>query len=87
MLTFVTLLKNMKRSVTRGTKKGHLFFKGQKTNLWLEELLRCTLKPGGSSLAPYYEGILGTPSSLAPFQAPARLLTYGSINALVTQWF
>ena len=39
MLTFVTLLKKMKRSVTRGTKKGHLSFKGQKTNLWLEELL------------------------------------------------
>ena len=36
--------------------------------------LRCAWKPGGSwgsSLAPYFEGILDTSSSLAPFQAPA----------------
>ena len=33
--------------------------------------LRCAEKPGGSSLAPYFEGILGTFSSLAPHQAPA----------------
>ena len=32
---------------------------------------RCAWKPGGSSLAPYYEGIFRYPSSLAPFQAPA----------------
>ncbi len=38
-----------------------------------EFLLRCASKPGGSSLAPYYEGILDTPSSLAPFQPPASL--------------
>ena len=36
--------------------------------------LRCAWKPGCSSLAPYYEGILRYPSSLAPFQAPARKL-------------
>ena len=34
-------------------------------------LLRCAWKPGGSSLAPYFEVILDTSSSLAPFQAPA----------------
>ena len=34
--------------------------------------LRCAWKPGGSSLAPYFEGILDTSNSLAPFQAPAR---------------
>ncbi len=28
-----------------------------------EKQLRCTQKPGGSSLAPYYEGILDTPST------------------------
>ena len=32
---------------------------------------RCAWKPGGTSLAPYYEGIFRYPSSLAPFQAPA----------------
>ena len=37
------------------------------------QLLRCAWKPGGSSLAPYDEGTLDTRSSLAPFQAPARL--------------
>ena len=39
-------------------------------------ILRCVWKPGGSSLAPYFEGILDTPSSLAPFQAPASIYIY-----------
>ena len=42
-------------------------FSHSKKSSWL----RCVWKPGGSSLAPYFEGILDTPSSLAPFQAPA----------------
>ena len=33
--------------------------------------LRCGQKPEGSSLAPFYKGILDTPSSLAPFKTPA----------------
>ena len=36
-------------------------------------VLRCAWKPGGSSLAPYFEGILDTSSSLALFQAPASV--------------
>ena len=38
--------------------------------------LRCAWKPGGSSLAPYFEGILDSSSSLAPFQAPASNKSY-----------
>ena len=39
--------------------------------LFPQQNLRCGLKPGGSSLAPFYKGILDTPSSLAPFKTPA----------------
>ena len=48
-------------------------WKGQKRRVFRSPKQRCAWKPGGSSLAPYYEGVFRYPSSLAPFQAPASL--------------
>ena len=64
-----------KKSISRSGKSQkppHHMTAGKNVVLNSEEnLTQDVLRNGGSSLAPYYEGILDTPSSLAPFQALA----------------